>query len=216
MKKSCAVGCVVLLVAVAVLIGVVTMKAPQWWQRGRQFVLDTMAEEQRMAAFEAAWTAPSAQPDAGWTPDAVGAWRLKESAAVTGWPELNVDRAGRRATYADGARTVEVGVLAANELERPELQKRVIAAAQQGGGTTTRKTIGNGTVTLGGSGSHTTTTMGNRTHVSTSAGGHTRLWWVKGWLFVFRSRDADPAQFAEEFLKAIDATRPAEVKPGAI
>jgi hypothetical protein len=52
-----------------------------------------------------------------------------------------------------------------------------------------------------------TTTMGNRTHVK-SGDSHTRVWWLKDWLFFFRSQGADP-DIAEQYLKAI-AAPPAE------
>jgi len=38
-----------------------------------------------------------------------------------------------------------------------------------------------------------------------AGGEHLRIWWLKDWLFFFRATDADPAGFAEEYLKAISA-----------
>lgn len=207
MKKSCAIGCAVLLILAAAGVGWVMMRAPHWWQQGTKLVMNTMAEESRISAFESAWTAPSPQPDAAWAPAEIGTWTLKQQEQVTGWPELNITRAGQRMIYEKGAATIEIGIVAANELEREALLKRLLDAAKDAGNTTTRKTIGSGTVTLNSSASNMTTTMGNRTHVR-SGDQHTRVWWLKDWLFFFRAQGDDPAGFPEEFLKAISAPRP--------
>ena len=204
MKKSCAIGCAVLLLVTAALVGVVMTKAPHWWAKGKKFVLDTMAEEQRISAFETTWAPPPMHETASWAPPTVGEWRLKQSESVTGWPELKVDRAGWRVIYEQGARTVEIGAVPANELERPELLKRLTEAAQARAEMISRKTIGSGSVTLNTSSGHMTTSMGNRTHVQ-AGGEHLRIWWLKDWLFFFRATDADPAAFAEEYLRAISA-----------
>lgn len=60
------------------------------------------------------------------------AWKLKKADEVPGWPELNVTRAGQRMIHENDARTVEVGVVAANDLEKEVLVKRILDAAQEG------------------------------------------------------------------------------------
>jgi hypothetical protein len=202
MKKSCAIGCAVLLILAAAGVGWVMMKAPQWWQQGTKLVMDTMAEERRISAFEAAWVPPSPQPDAAWAPGEIGKWTLKQVEPVSGWPELNVTRAGQRAIYEQGARTIDVGVVPANDLERETLLTRLTYAAQEAGNTTTRKSIGNGTVTLNSNTGYSMTRRGNRTHMK-SGDAHTRVWWVKDWLFFFRTQGEDAPEFPEEFLRGI-------------
>lgn len=103
----------------------------------------------------------------------VGTIKLKQVDAVTGWPELNVTRAEQRMIYSNGSRTLEIGVVAANDLEKEVLVKRILEAAKEAGS------------------SNRTITMGNRTHVE-SGSQHTRVWWLKDWLFFFRARDVDP------------------------
>lgn len=211
MKKSCAVGCAVLLILAAALVGVLMTKGPQWFAQGKGFVMNVMAEEARIGAFEAAWIPPSPEPDGAWAPGTIGQWKLKQHEAVTGWPELNITRGGQRMIYENGSATIEIGVVAANELEKEALLKRVLDAAKDAGNTTTRKSIGNGTVTLNSGAGNMTTTMGNRTHVK-SGNHHTRVWWLKDWLFFFRGQDVDP-DLGEEYLKAISGS-PAVAEPG--
>jgi hypothetical protein len=198
MKKSCAIVCAVLLILIAAGIGLLVMKAPQWWAQGKKLVLDTMAEEQRVGAFEAGWTAPSEKPDAKWAPATIGQWKLKQVTEVAGWPELNVTRSGQRMIYEDGPRTVEIGVVAANDLEKEVLVKRIVDAAKEAGNKTT---VGSGAFKLKSSAGNLTTTMGNRTYVK-SGNHHTWVWWLKDWLFFFRAQDVDP-EIGEEYLKAI-------------
>lgn len=199
MKKSCAIIAAVFLVLLAGGIGLLVMKAPQWWAQGKKLVADTMAEEGRVASFEAGWTPPSAKPDAKWAPATIGSWKLKQATEVPGWPELNVTRAGQRMIYENGPRTIEIGVVAANDLEKEVLVKRILDAAKEAGNPTAH-----GSIKLNASTGHSTTTMGNRTHVQ-SGNHHTRVWWLKDWLFFFRAQDVDP-DIGEEYLKAISGT----------
>lgn len=210
MKKSCAIIGALFLVLLVTGIGLLVMKAPQWWEKGKKLVFATIAEEQRISTFEAEWTAPSAKPDAKWAPATIGSWRLKEVSGVTGWPELNVTRAGQRMIYENGPQTCEIGVVAANDLEKEVLVKRILDATKDAGNKPT--TVGSGPVTVSTGTSQTTTTMGNRSHVR-SGNHHTRVWWLKDWLFFFRARDIDP-DIGEEYLRAISA-QPAVAEPGA-
>ena len=189
MKKSCAIGCAVLLLLAAALVGVVMTKAPHWWAKGKKFVSDTMAEEQRVSAFEAAWTPPSPEDVAGWAPQAVGEWKLELGAKKTDWPELKLDRAGWRSIYKQGARTIEIGAVPATELEKPELLKRLTSGAGprlDDHAQEHRQWHGDAEFNTG----QDDDDDGNRTHVQ--AGGEHLHGWLKDWLLFFRATDADP------------------------
>lgn len=190
MKKSCLVLGGLFLFAVAALIGVVVMKAPQWWAKGSKFVQEAMAEQKRIEEIEKNWTPPSETPDASWAPAELGPWKLKQTEAVSGWPDLKVTRPGQRMVYENGGKRIEIGVVAANDLEKEVLIKRILEAEQDAGK------------------GHMTSTMGNQTHVR-SGSHHTRVWWLKNRLFFFRSEDVDP-DVAEAYLNAISGVNKAE------
>ena len=49
-----------------------------------------------------------------------------------------------------------------------------------------------------------TTQTPNRLYVRRDGTEHTRLWWIKGWLFIFcTSGPEDPDAFAEKYLAAM-------------
>ena len=190
MKKSCLVLGVLFLLALTAGIGVVAMKAPLWWAKGKHAVEQAMAEQQRISDLETKWRPPSEKPDAAWAPAELSTWKLKQVEAVSGWPDLNEARVAQRMIYEYEGLTVEIGVMAANDLEKEVLIERIVEAA---------KTPGKG---------HRTTTIVNRTHVR-SGNLNTRLWWLKNWLFVFRSKDVDPT-IEEKYLNAISGSRMVE------
>lgn len=190
MKKSCAVIGVVFLLLLVAGIGTLAMKAPAWWAKGTKFFQEAMTEQRRIEEIERNWTPPSETPDASWAPAALGEWKLKQMESVSGWPDLKVPRPGLRVVYEKGGRQVEIGVVAANDLEKEVLIERILEAAQNGGS------------------GHMISTMGNQTQVKTGSH-HTRVWWIKNRLFFFRSQAVDP-DFAETYLNTISGTRKAE------
>jgi hypothetical protein len=155
---------------------------------------NVLAEEQRLSAFENAWTPPSASPDASWFPEQVGEWKRTTQGESTGIARLHIERAGRSGEYRFGAEVVEVNVMAANDSEKHEL----FSSAQtgpSGGGTTV------------------SSWTGNRSYLRLNGDDYTRCWWMpKGWFFIFHSRGGDPKEFVESYLKAIDAA-PAATEP---
>lgn len=184
MNRKVAIGCTVVFILAAALIVAGGYYGPKLFKKGMSAVGDAMAESARLGKFEADWQPPSAQMDAGWFPKEVSAWKLVSAEPSPGIAKLNIDRAGQHAVYQSATASVEVDVLAANDLEKDALFKRAQDALSSG------------------SGSRMTTTFGNRVHVRVNDE-HTRLWWVKGWLFIFRARGADPEKFTEELLGAM-------------
>ena len=173
MNRQAALGCSIALLLLAAAIGAGLYYAPKLWRKGLVAANDALVESGRIGKLEADWQPPSAQAEAGWFPQEVGAWKRVSAEASAGIPALNIERAGHRAVYQSASATVEVDVLAANDLEKEALLKRAQDALSSG------------------SGSRMTTTFGHRVHVRVNSD-HTRLWWVKGWLFIFRERGTDP------------------------
>lgn len=192
MKKSCLVIGGLFLLLLTAGIATLVMRAPQWWEKGAKFVQGVIAEQERIERFESDWTPKSNQPDAAWAPAALGEWKLIQTESVSGWPDLKVTRPGQRMVYENGGKRLEIGVVAANDLEKEVLIERIVEAAQQ-------PSTGN-----------MTSTRGNQTHVR-SGPRHTRIWWLKNWLFFFRSTDVDP-DVGEAYLNEISASPKAEVE----
>jgi hypothetical protein len=144
------------------------------------------------------WMPISPKPDASWFPAKVGNASLQSSAPFKSLTELNVTREGYGAIYSTGTGRTEISVVAANDLEQETLTARIKAALTAG---TTSKYE-----------SHS----GTRHHIRTGGDDHTRIWWVKGWLFIFRDRAGeDPDEFSKEFLRAIARPGLASPKPVA-
>jgi hypothetical protein len=209
MNRNVLIGCGGVIVIVVVLVGALILETPRFIEQGKSFVQRAIAEEQRVAAIEAAWQPPSASVDGQWFPAEVGERRLQQSAPVTGIPELGIERAGYHGTYRSSVGNVEVDILPATDLERAPLIKlaedalsnRRTAASAEAGGVT---------ISMNRSSSRLTTTRGNRTTVRIGSDDFTRFWWVKGTLFIFRARGAaDSETFPEEFLRAISPGAPA-------
>jgi hypothetical protein len=214
MNRNFAIGCGVVLLLLAVGVVALVSQAPKLFHKGAAFVMEAVAEEQRISALEAAWQPPSASPDSSWFPSSVGEWRLERSEPRTGIPELNIERAGQHATYRTSAGPIEVDVVPANDLEQATLLSRAETALENRRQTDASASAGGVQVSVNSGTSRMTTSRGNRKHVKIGGNEHTRFWWVKGMLFIFRARgDADSEIFPEEFLKAMSPTPPpAEAK----
>ena len=183
-----------LILAVGAVVAVVEY-APRWFTRGRSWVTSKIAEEQAISAMVAAWMPPSEAPDASWFPNSVGDWQLEKRASVISVALLDLDRAAEQAVYRWSGETVSVHVISATESEKDALFARAkdrFAAA---------------------SGTKVTTGATNRLYLRLRGTEHTRLWWLKGWLFVFESRGAeDPWAFAQALIRSIDRKAPTNLE----
>ena len=190
MNRKLAIGCGVALLLFIIGVVALVVVIPKLIHKGLDVVKNAMAEEQRLSAFENAWSPPSASPDASWFPEKVGMWRLVTQGASTGVARLQIERVGRYGKYQLGADVVEVNVMAANDDEKHELFSRAQPDRSQGG------TI-------------VSTSSGNRSSIRVNGDDYTRCWWMpKGWFFIFHSHGgSDPKDFMEPYLKAIDAAR---------
>jgi hypothetical protein len=188
----------------AALVALVFFWAPRLFQKGKGWVATQMAEAQRISAFEQSWQPPSDAPDAQWFPPAVGAWQRGSTSIEPGLPELKIEREAHRASYKNGTDEITVAVVAANDLEKEAIFARAKDALLNEGSTRVTSSSGNVTYSGSSSGSHFTTSTGNRLYVRTNGVNHTRLWWLRGWLFVFRTHGStDPETFMQQYLAAM-------------
>lgn len=190
MNKKLATGCGVLLALLAIIVGLGIYAVPKLVRRAKVAVKSNVEESNRLSAIESKWRPPSAAPDASWFPKQVEKWQLTTQEASTGIPTLQIERAGQYGAYRSGAaEVIEVNVLAANDLEKEALFSRAQAALSE-------KT-------------RASSSSGNRVYVRLTEDDYTRMWWIKDWLFIFRShRGADPEAFMEAYMQAMDASGP--------
>lgn len=186
MNRRFLIGCglVVVGIAAAIIIAAFVF-VPRMAGKAQKWIGAQMAEANRRAAIEKAWRPPSATPDASWFPPTVGEWTLTANEDTPGLPELNIERAGRRGKYRGAKQDLEVTILPANDLEKDAIFSRAKSALESRG-------------------SHVTTRTTGRLYVRIGGEHHTRLWWVKDFLFIFRTDGPDdPDAFAEQFLSAM-------------
>jgi hypothetical protein len=205
MNRNIVLGCAAVFAAlVAALIIAAFVLVPRTMSKAKKWVGAQMEEASRRAAIEKAWRPPSATLEASWFPAAIGAWTLTTNEETPGLPELNIDRAGRRGKYRGPKQDVEVTILSANDLEKDAIFSRAKSALESGGAQVTTGTNGSVSYRVESRGSHVTTQTPGRLYVCIDGKHHTRLWWVKDFLFIFRTDGPDdPDAFAEQFLSAM-------------
>jgi len=208
MNRSVAIGCGIVIAVFAVLIGLVAWLGPKLFEKGKSYMTQVMAEQaaerKRINAIESAWQPPTAAADATWFPDQVGNSKLERSEPFASIPEMHIERAGHRATYRSGAGRIGVVVLAANDLEKDTLIRRISDSVR--GRSIDSPGLGeNDFNNL----SASTTPYGARRHEKFANGEQVQFWWIKGWLFFFQTHDnVDPKDFSEELLGATAPAAP--------
>jgi hypothetical protein len=190
MNKKVFAGCCGVLVLAAVLIGVALLwLSPRVVEKGKKFIGTQIVDVSRNSAIEGSWQPPSEKPDARWFPTPIETWTLEVHEEIASVPEIDLDRGGHRAKYRGDKQDIDIIVIAANELEREGIYSRARA-----------KLTKNATNQM-------TSEFSGRLYVRTGGDNHTRLWWIKGWLFIFRTRGPDdPSSFAQAYLEAMIPT----------
>ena len=180
-------GCVVVILIGTIVIGV--FSARNVFKKGKSWISTQMEDAGRRSAIESAWREPGPRPDASWFPGTVGKWTLSTNEGFISLPELELDRPGWRGKYRGDAQDVEVTVVPVSDLEIEGVFNRAKTAAESGGG------------------SKMSTRTAGRLYVRVNGNVHTRLWWLKDWLFIFRTTGPeDPDAFAELYLGAMKPT----------
>lgn len=205
MNKKFVGGCCGIFALIVVgVIAFAVVRGPSVLRQGKAWAEAKIGEAKHEMDRGSAWQPPSAAPDGSWFPQKVGTWRLSTNEDIAGLPELELDRTGRRGLYRGASQDVTVTVVAATPLERDGIFTRAKAALEKGNTRTMNKS-GNGvSVNVESHGSRVTTQTPNRLYVQLDGTEHTRLWWLKGWLFIFHTRGMeDPDEFAGRYLEAM-------------
>ncbi len=163
-----------------------------------------MQDATHRTALEKAWREPGQRPDASWFPAVLDGFTLRTTEALTAMPELQLDRPGWRGKYRGEKQDEEVTILPVSDLERDGIFDRAASMLEAnsqrvitGGGDHSSFKI---TTNSG----HLTTRSGNRFYIKVNGDEHTRLWWIKDWLFIFRTTGPDdPDAFADKFIEAM-------------
>ncbi len=199
-------GCLVLILIGTIAAGIF-FAAPRLYKKGTGWFNAQMADSGRRAAVEAAWKEPSLRPDASWFPPVVDGWTLGTSEDFTTLPELQLDRPGRRGKYRGEKQDVAVIVVPVSDLEVEGVMSRAVAALQTShAGDSDRSNSGTSSANIRTtrSSSVVTTRTPRRMHAVFNGDDHTRMWWLKDWLFIFRTTGPeDPDAFAEKYLGAM-------------
>ncbi len=191
----------------AAVVAAIVLLVPRAVNRAKGWFGQVVADNLRVAALEKSWRPPSASPDGAWFPASVDGWTCGKVAVVPGLPELNIEREASSATYTKGDQQMTVAVLAANDLEREALFARAKSALENEANTSGTLSGPNYRVNYNTSGGRMTMSSGNRLYVRTNGVNHSRLWWLNGWLFVFRTKGGpDPESFMQQYLDAMQPT----------
>jgi hypothetical protein len=209
-NKGMAIGCgaavlVVVLLCGGVAIGVWSMVRYAGQQVGNVINEQLEAEAARQDAA-AGWRPPAEDaPAESLFPPQVAEYALA-SHDESSLPELNIDRDGRRGEYQADGRRIDVYLFPMSSEEAEEVFSGVqtdYEAEQNQSGSRSWSSI-------------RTSDEFARAYVNTSTLGQNYLWFVKGWLLVFRSETAEDIEpFVHAFLRessadAVEAPAPSE------
>jgi hypothetical protein len=184
MSKALGIGCGILLAIGVGLVVAGIVFIPRLIDSVRQQV----AEEGERQSIAAEWNAPDkdATPSEVF-PTTVGDYKL-EHADRAAIPELHLDSKGLHAAYSSGPSKIEVFAYPTSKPEALMMMNRVEQAGKHAGGNHSWVKVDLGDYA--------------RVYLSTSALGKNYLWFTKGWLLVFRTRDAEDREpFVHEFLR---------------
>ena len=209
-RKSCfGCGCLVLLIIGAIAIGIFVV-APRVMEKGAVFAGEMIESSKHRAAVESTWQPPSERPDASWFPAAVEKGTLRTSADISTVPELQLDRPGRRGTYRGEKQDIEVIVIPVSDLEREGILDKAASTLADESRHVIKGNTANSSFRISTNTSRVTMRTPGRLYVRLNGDDHTRLWWIKDWLFIFRTTGPeDPDAFAEKYLEAM---QPAELE----
>ena len=214
MNRGIVIGCSIVLLTIVIVVWALISAAPKIVRAGKSWFSAQISEWDRLAAAEKNWQPPSPTLHTGWFPAQMGDWFLVNASMRTEVPEVKLTRPAAHAIYrhANG-RNVEMTIVAASDAETDELFQVAQETLRKRESTTMNLPGNSGTVTMTRGGWHIVKQVGKRTHVISTGNEHTRLWWMKGWLFIAGSVGADPKDFADTFIAATTPLESAELSP---
>ena len=205
MNKKIVGGCCGLIaLAIVAVIVVVSVSAPRIVQKGKKWITAQTDDATRRSAVESAWQPPGAKPDASWFPAAVDQWTLSISEDISTVPDLQFDRPGRRGKYRGEKQDIEVIVVPASDAELDGIFKRAVSSFAEGGNPVIEMNSQHFSYKTESNGSPVASRSVGRLYARLNGDNHLRLWWLKDWLFIFRTTGSeDPDAFAEKYLEAM-------------
>ena len=205
MNKKFAGGCCGL-IALAIVAGIAfgLFSVRHAFQRGKSWIGAQIDDAKHRSAIESAWQPPTAKPDASWFPAAVDQWTLSISEDIAVVPELQLDRAGRRGKYRGEKQDIEATVVPVSDRERDGIFDRAASAFTESNKRVLSGNTEHSSYRIESTGSHVRTQTPGRLYLRINGESHLRLWWVKDWLFIFRTTGPeDPDVFADKFLESM-------------
>ena len=200
MAKKLAIGCGVVAVLGVIAVVALIILAPRMFEWAQEQIAVQIAEEEKRQQLAENWQPPakSAGPETLF-PAKVGDARLTSQDERAEIPDFRFDVKGRHAVYRVGSDDVDVFVYQVTALEKEALFRRVEDAYKR---------------SEGGGGLRRITKMGYRCYYESPEHHQNHFWYLKGWLFVFRTHAAeDQEPFVMAYLKAVSAEQPAGVQP---
>ncbi len=207
MNKKFAGGCcgIIALAIVAVIVfGLFNVRHAV--QRSKSWIGAQIDDAKHRSAVESAWQPPTAKPDALWFPAAVDRWTLSISEDIAAVPDLQLDRAGRRGKYRGEKQDIEVIVVPVSGPELDDIFNRAPSLLAESSKRVIAGNSANGSYKIAVSSSQISTRTPGRLSVQINGDEHSRLWWIKDWLFIFRTTGPeDPDAFADRFIETMSA-----------
>jgi hypothetical protein len=190
MGKKILIGCgVTAFLGVLGIIGAIVFIGPKLFE----WMNEQIAEEQKRQQLVDGWQPPAKEsgPEILF-PAEVGVARLRSQDEKAAIPVLKIDLKGRHAVYRVGAHDVDLFVYQVTNLEKEALFRRVEDVYRDDE-----------------EGYKRLTKMGYRCYYGSSKHHQNHLWFLKGWLFIFRS-DAgeDQEPFVKDYLTALGQPQP--------
>ncbi len=208
MKRKFLIGCGVILLIIALIVGGLILASPMLFRMGKEWVTAKVEESNRLSELGKNWQPPSAKLAPDWFPLKIGEWSRGKTSVLTSVPALDLTRNALSATYENGRdRSVTMTIVAVDQSEKEAVIDHAKETLPKGRPKTKKHLNDKVTFTSTTGSSHWITQVDNRTHVIVDKNQHTRFWWVNGWLLIFQSTGSeDPHDFAEAFLTATDAS----------
>lgn len=173
-------------------------------QVGQAAVLELQEQAQQMQ-FATAWSGPPAGSGADVLfPASINAWQLASQDEESAIVELGLERSGLHGRYQSGVTEVDVYAYEVPQAEQSQIFNDAAAAIENVGYTTrSQGHVDDGT-------SH------RMTFSFSPPDTHGRMWWCRGWLFVFKTSDGtvDLDAFQQQYLSAVGTVAmPTQMQP---
>lgn len=191
--KKLAIGCGVVALLCALLIGGLIVAWPKISKNATGWVQDKMKEQAAEERLDATWKPPTPQPNEQWFPEQVAGWTRSSAEPIHELPEVGATKEGYSATYALNGQRIEVKAIPVTDLERDGLMQRAAGFSPR---------PENRSFTA-------TTSFGNTRQTKYGNGERLYVRSLSDWFVLMHTLDgAEIKPFADAWLRAIDTQPP--------